>query len=125
MFDFICCWLETEADTRRLLLEHPEIDTATDSQPPASVSPFHWTGTIIQLYELICALWYCGKIADSQGAHFSFSSFVRIFEVILNVRLTGIFHKREQLIRKKSSTPFLDKLKSVLIENLKKLPSEQ
>ena len=79
----------------------------------------------LQLYELICALWYCGKIADSQGAHFSFSSFVRIFEIILNIRLTGIFHKREQLIRKKSSTPFLDKLKSVLIENLKKLPSEQ
>lgn len=80
-------------------------------------------GSLNDLTELLCALWYSDLfISAKDGSKPKFSSFVVFFENCFNVKLPDPFKKRcEIAARKKNLTPLLDRMRYSFLKNIENI----
>lgn len=96
------------------LLERPTMETVYDIPYP---SPFKWTGSKIDLTELIYAL---ASSDDINNGNVDIKMLSQYLQAIFNVTDLDIYRKFVDLkLRKKKPTIFLDKIKERLIQKIK------
>lgn len=112
-------YIEVEIDILKSYSANPSLAIETKIKGP---QPLRWLGTMNDLMELICSLYYCGNIAENNGTRISFMRITRAFETLFNLQLKDPFKKRAQLAeRKKSQTPFLDSMKRSFIDKMESI----
>lgn len=105
--------IDAELHLLHIRVEHPELFSAKTR----GVS-LHWQGSINDLVEIISALFYSKVIVDEGCAPISFLKLVNSVEGLFGVSISRPYDKRSRLeMRKKGVTPFLDKLKTLVIKN--------
>lgn len=109
-------YIEVEIDILKSYSVNTSLSIETKIKGP---QPLRWLGTMNDLMELICSLYYCGHIAENNGTRISFMRITRAFETLFNLQLKDPFKKRAQLAeRKKSPTPFLDTMKRSFLDKM-------
>lgn len=105
--------IDAELHLLHIRVEHPELFSAKTRGVL-----LHWQGSINDLVEIISALFYSKVIVDEGGVPLSFLKLVNSVETLFGVSISRPYDKRGRLeMRKKSVTPFLDKLKTLVIKN--------
>ena len=88
-------------------LEYPE---RFISQAPKAPS-VKWLGSIAELLELAIPVFCAGKIAKPTGEPMAYSDVVALIEEIFGITVSRPYERKTKLFnRKKSETPFLNKL---------------
>lgn len=92
-------------------------DSATRIAAPAAPERIHWVRSHHDLIELISSLHAQGAFAFERGGVPGFTALMRQVCNDWGIQVGDIFVKRRQIFdRINESTPFLDKLKSALLE---------
>ncbi len=120
-YDYVIQLLDIEIETAREQLRSGMLSTELPQLAP-SRSPFQWTGQVNQIFEVVCALFFSGKITRNDGTPVHFLDFVRQFEQLLNFRVKEPYKRKRVLLeRKRNPTPYLDHLRNVFREAGEKL----
>ena len=79
---------------------------------------FFWKGSLNDLVEVVSALFYSRMITDESGVPLSYLKLINSAGELFGVNISRPYDKRGRLeMRKKGVTPFLDKLKALIIKN--------
>lgn len=107
--------IEAEIELVNFSVEHPQTSVASVSL----FSSLHWSGTLVNLMELISSLDYSKLVTDKNGKPLSFSSIVYAFEKLFNVSIPKPYDLRADLSRrKKSLSVLLPKLMETYEKNI-------
>lgn len=112
-------FIDCELDLVRMELEHPErfISFPDDNTPLA-----RWNGTIAELLEYTIPLQIAGRLSANSGEPLSYTDTVKLVERIFGITISAPYDRKTKLLsRKKSDTPFLDKMRIVFREEAEKL----
>jgi hypothetical protein len=91
---------------------------ATQLPGPADAPPINWTLSKTDLIELIYALHSGG--AFNKGTA-SIAQITRFFESVLHIQLGNTSMTFQEILRRKDSTAFLERLKEKLEEHIEKI----
>lgn len=109
----------SEMDIVRMDLEHPErfIVFPEDRQPLA-----RWSGTMMELLEYFIPLQMAGKLFKPSGEPMTFADVIKLIESIFGVIANKPYDMKTKILsRKKNITPFIDKMRQMLLEVAEKL----
>ncbi len=90
----------------------------TDLAPAAK-----WTGTLVDLLELLVPLHKAGLLRKPDGREFPFAGLVETFGNLLGVAIPNDLYDRKtkMLMRKKNPAPLLDRLRRLFLEEVERI----
>jgi hypothetical protein len=116
--------IDCELDIVKMELEYPErftpIATPTTTSPPTPLAK--WNGTIAELLENAIPAQVAGKLSKPTGELMTYAEAVEFVETVFGLTITAPYDRRTKLLaRKKNGTPFLDKMRLILMAEIEKM----
>jgi hypothetical protein len=111
--------IDCELEIVKMELEHPERFIKADNAP-ASLAK--WMGTVVDLLEIVIALFFTGLIRKPSGHKMNLAEVAGLCGKIFGVDPRNLYGRKSKLmIRKKNELPFLDSLVSLYWKEANKL----
>jgi hypothetical protein len=112
-------FVDREIDLIKMDLEHPDrFLTFPDDRAPIA----RWNGSIAELLEYLIPPQVSGKLSKPSGESMCYSDLVRFIECIFGITVNKPYDTKTRLLsRKKNVTPFLDKMRHTLLEEVNRM----